>query len=79
MLPVYGFLQGDTLGIVLFAYADETVASLTNKLQLAARLRVPPKKKPAMIFLGQELDENLLISQTSIQALDRVDVIETCT
>lgn len=77
MLPVYGFLQGDTLGILLFAYGDETIASLTNKLQLSAKLRVPLKKKPAMFFLGEQLDESLLVSQTSIKALDRVDVVET--
>jgi len=77
MMPVYGFLEGDTLGILLFAYADETVGSLANKLQLSSKFRVPVMKKPALIFKGAELDQNLLISSTSIQALDRVDVIET--
>jgi hypothetical protein len=77
MFPVYGFLEGDTLGILLFAYEDETVASLTNKLQMSARPRVPEKKKPALLFNGKVLLEDLLIANTPIKALDRIDVVET--
>jgi hypothetical protein len=77
MIPVYGFLEGDTLGLLLFAYEDETVGSLINKLQISAKFRVPPKKKPVLFFDGKALDQDLLIGATPITALDRIDVVET--
>ena len=77
MIPVYAFLQGDTLGLLLFAYGDETVASLTNKLETSAKFRVAQKKQPALLFDGQKLDPDMLISASPIKALDRIDVIET--
>jgi hypothetical protein len=79
MIPVYAFLEGDTLGLLLFAYPNETVGAFTEKLELSAKFRVPRKRKPALIFAGEKLDPEILLGATSIKSLDRIDVIETVT
>ena len=39
-IPVYGFLEGDTLGLLVLAEEGETVLELARKLQDAASIRV---------------------------------------
>jgi len=43
VIPLYGFLEGDTLGLLVLAEEDETVLELARKLQNAANLRVATK------------------------------------
>ena len=40
MIPMYGFLQGDTLGLLVLARPEDTAADLCAKLQSAASVRV---------------------------------------
>ena len=40
MIPLYGFLAGDTLGLLILAEEDDTMAELATKLQQAAFVRV---------------------------------------
>jgi hypothetical protein len=42
-IPLYGFLQGDTVGLLILAEKDDTLQSLAQKLQEGASLRVAKK------------------------------------
>ena len=43
MIPLYGFLQGDSIGLLVLAEESDTAADLAEKLQSAARIRVRDK------------------------------------
>jgi hypothetical protein len=74
-IPLYGFLQGDTLGLVILADEEETVQSVTRKLQDAGSLRVVGKDHVRLIYNDKEMDPALTVAQARFQALDRIDVV----
>ncbi len=76
MIPLYGFLQGDTIGLLVLADESDTAAMLAEKLQSAARVRVKPRSKVKVIHDGHTLDSQITVAQAHIEALDRFDVVE---
>jgi hypothetical protein len=74
-IPLYGFLEGDTLGLLVLAEGGETVLELARKLQDAASIRVARNEKIAVVYNGSKIDPGLTVAQAGLQALDRFDVI----
>lgn len=74
MIPLYGFLEGDTIGLVVLADERDTMADLARKLQAAADLRVAPLPAAAVWFHGARLEPSATIAAAGLQALDRFDV-----
>lgn len=75
MIPLYGFLEGDTLGLLLLAGEDETIAELAGKLQQSARVRVRPREHVELLHRGRAVNPALTVTQAGLQPLDRVDVV----
>jgi hypothetical protein len=75
VVPVYGFLRGDLLGLVLFLKAEEPVASIVTSLYEAAAPRIARAPSAAVIHNGRRLDPACTIAESGIAALDRVDVV----
>jgi hypothetical protein len=76
VIPLYGFLAGDTIGLLVLADPDDTAAVLCGKLQSAASVRVLPLARPAVIYRGQRLDPGVTVQAASFSPLDRFDVVE---
>lgn len=74
-IPLYGFLEGDTLGLLVLAEEGETVLSLAQKLQEAANIRVARREEVDLVYDGKAIDPGLTVAQAGLQALDRFDVI----
>ena len=74
-IPLYGFLEGDTLGLLVLAEEGETVLELARKLQDAASIRVPRSEKIDFVYGGKAIDSGLTVAQVGLQAMDRFDVI----
>jgi Toluene-4-monooxygenase system protein B (TmoB) len=74
-IPVYGFLEGDTLGLLLLAEEEETVMELARRLQDAASIRVARNDKIDLVYNGKAIDPRLTVAQAGLQALDRFDVV----
>jgi len=74
-IPLYGFLEGDTLGLLMLAEEGETVLQLARKLQQAASLRVARVDQIDFIYNGKAIDPGLTVAQAGFQQLDRFDVI----
>jgi len=74
-IPLYGFLEGDTIGLLIVAEENETVRDLARKLQDGARLRVAPREKVRVIYKEKVLDPKLTLVQAGLEALERFDVI----
>jgi hypothetical protein len=76
MMPLYGFLEGDTIGLLILASEDQTVASLAEALQTSARIRVAPKSSVKLIHQGRVLDPAMTLRRAGVQPLDRFDVVD---
>ncbi len=74
-IPLYGFLEGDTLGLLVLAEEAQTVLELARKLQDAANIRVARNDDVELLYNGKTLDPGLTVAQAGLQALDRFDVI----
>jgi hypothetical protein len=76
MIPLYGFLRGDTLGLLILAAEDETVAELGRKLAQAARVRVKTTGPLTVTYRGQRLDPKAKLREIGIGPLERFDAAE---
>jgi hypothetical protein len=74
-IPLYGFLEGDTLGLLMLAEEGETVLELARKLQEAASLRVARIDNIDLVYDGKAIDPGITVAQAGFQELDRFDVI----
>ena len=76
MIPLYGFLEGDTIGLLILADEGDTAANLVQKLQTSARVRLGPRQKLKLLHNGQTIDSQTTVAQARMEALDRFDVVE---
>ena len=74
-IPLYGFLQGDTIGLLILAEEAETLQALARKLQAAASLRVEGRDHVQVVYNDQTMDPAMTVAQAGFEALDRFDVI----
>jgi hypothetical protein len=75
MIPLYGFLQGDSIGLLVLALPADTAADLCNKLQAAAALRVRPLDNPMLSYAGRTVPGDVTVADLRLGPLDRFDVI----
>jgi hypothetical protein len=74
VIPLYGFLEGDTIGLLVLAQPNDSADELAGKLQSAAAVRVRPLQKPVVLYRGQVLAGT--VASNNMAALDRFDVRE---
>lgn len=74
LVPIYGFLENDTMGVVILAHDDMTIAEVVNKLRAAARVRANWSGEAEAMFQNRVLDPLATITEAGIRALDRIDV-----
>jgi hypothetical protein len=79
MIPLYGFLQGDCIGLLVLAEETDTATDLADKLQAAARIRVKTEAKVRVVYQGVIMSSNTTVGQAQMGALDRFDVIKADT
>jgi CTP:molybdopterin cytidylyltransferase MocA len=75
VIPLYGFLEGDTIGLLILAQPDDTIAALADKLQSSAAVRVPPRARVQVVHKERVLDPLSTVAQAGLTALDRFDVV----
>lgn len=75
LVPLYGFLQGDTLGLVVLVQDYDFVSDVAATLQEAAAMRVTPGTSATVYCRGKRLDPSLTVAAAGLTALDRVDVV----
>lgn len=73
MIPLYGFLEGDSLGLLILADEEETVASLAEKLVRSAAVRVRAERT-RVVFGGRAIDPGLTVKGAGMKPLARFDV-----
>jgi hypothetical protein len=75
VMPVYAFIEGDTMGVVVLARSDGTVAELAEKMIAAAGIRVAPRGQFRVMAGERLLDPGATLRMQGVGALDRVDLV----
>jgi hypothetical protein len=75
VIPVYAFVQGDTMGIVVLAHFDGTAADLAEKMMHATALRVARRPEFRVMAGDRVLDPGATLRMQELQPLDRVDLV----
>jgi hypothetical protein len=74
LVPLYGFVEGDTIGLIVLAHDDDSIARVVARLQHSARWRVA-KFEDARAFHGErELEASQTVAQAGLSPLERIDV-----
>lgn len=76
LLPLYGFLQGDALGLLILADDSETVQQLGEKLREAAKVRVAIAGKVQVWQQNRIVSPELTLKQAGFEPLQRFDAIQ---
>jgi hypothetical protein len=74
-IPLYGFLQGDTVGLLILAEDADTLEALAQKLQAAANLRVAARDPLRVVYNDKVMNPAMTVAQAGFEALDRFDVL----
>jgi hypothetical protein len=75
VMPVYGFVAGDTMGVVVLVRPDDTCRELAARLTEAAGVRVVGSGSGRVSFKGRVLDPRVTLRSEGVTPLDRVDLV----
>jgi hypothetical protein len=74
LVPLYGFVTGDTLGLLVLVHSNTTIAELAETLMQAAAVRVAPLRNPRVLAGGRQLDPASTVAAAGLTPLERVDL-----
>lgn len=75
LVPLYGFVEGDTLGLLVLVRSTDTIAALAASLQQASEMRVAPFSHFAVRHEDRRLAPGLTVAAAGLTALDRVELV----
>ena len=75
VLPLYGFVQGDTMGVVVLGRLDGTVAELGANLLRAVGVRVGRRGSYQLRAGARRLDPEAALRTAAMEPLDRIDLV----
>lgn len=79
MIPLYGFLETDTIGLLIFAYPEDTIETLIQKLQNSAAIRVKPQATMSLRYKDTFPEPHATVLETGFQPLDHFFVVHGTT
>jgi len=74
MVPLYGFVEGDVLGILVLAHRDMTVREIIERLSDAASPRVDPCGPWRLVARGRAVAPEQTVEALSLDAFERIDL-----
>jgi hypothetical protein len=75
VMPLYGFVQGDTMMVVVLARLEETVRHLGDNLLRAVGIRVARRGAFKLMAGDRRLDLDTSLAAQGLQPLERVDLV----
>src|SRR5262249_1170545 len=73
-LPLYGFVEGDTIGVLIWADEAESVQALANRLRDAVSLRVETNDEMEVVYRGAVLDPASTLENAHGAPVQRIDL-----
>jgi hypothetical protein len=77
LVPLYGFVRGDSLGVLVLCKDTDSIRELADNLGQATSVRVAPRGVAHVYRGGRLLDPALTVAEAGLSALDRVDLVMT--
>jgi toluene-4-monooxygenase system protein B len=75
LVPVHGFVRGDTVGLLVLVHDTDTIARLGRVLIDAAMVRVAPTAS-CRIYRGDvELPPQQTLAALGVRPLERIDLV----
>lgn len=74
MIPLYAFIRGDSLGLVVLVDARQTIREVAQVALGAASVRVAPVDGAVVHARGERLDPELTVEAAGLLPLERIDV-----
>ncbi|MGC4093916.1 MAG: toluene-4-monooxygenase system B family protein [Polyangiaceae bacterium] len=74
LIPLYGFVEGDSIGLLVLAHDDMPIADVADRLRNAARLRVTRPDAYDLYHEGKRLPPQLTVAELCLEALMRIDL-----
>lgn len=75
LVPLHGFLRGDTIGLLVLVHDTDTIAQLAKIVLSAAAVRVPQAPSARVFRASEELSPDDTVGQVGLAALERIDLI----
>jgi hypothetical protein len=75
LVPLYGFVRGDSLGVLVLCKDTDSIRELAKNLAQATSVRVEPREEGRVLRLGRVLDPAITVAEAGLAALDRVDLV----
>jgi len=75
MIPLLGFVRGDSLGMIVLVDDEHTIAELALRAQRAAAVRVAPAARASVYRQGVRLSPELTVAAAGLTPLDRIDIV----
>jgi hypothetical protein len=75
LVPVHGFVRGDTVGLLVLVHDTDTIAELARMLAAAAAVRLAPAPRARVYRGAVELDPSDTVAGAGLTALERVDLV----
>lgn len=77
LVPLYGFVEGDTMGVLVLAHQDWTIAEVRDRLRDSVMLRVGDDGEWELRAGDRPLPDAATVASAGLRALDRVDLRRT--
>jgi hypothetical protein len=75
LVPLHGFVSGDTVGLLVLVQDTDTIGHLAQTLMAAASVRLAPAPR-ARVYRGlTELPTEQTVAGVGLTALERVDLV----
>jgi hypothetical protein len=75
LVPLHGFLQGDSVGLLLLVQDTDTLAHVARTMIDAAAVRVAPARQARVFRAGVELELTETVASAGLIALERIDLV----
>ena len=74
LVPLYGFVEGDTMGVLVLTSPDMSLAQVQQTLSESASLRVDPEGSWCLVAGERQLPPELTVADVGLTALSRIDL-----
>jgi hypothetical protein len=75
LVPLHGFVRGDTVGLLVLVQDTDTIAELARTLLAAAAVRLAPAPRARVYRGALELDPKDTVARAGLSALERIDLV----
>jgi hypothetical protein len=75
LVPLHGFLQGDSVGLLLLVHDTDTLAHVARTMIDAAAMRVAPATHARVFKGGVELALTETVASAGLTPLERIDLV----